>query len=48
MESEINREIPKGARIRLGVKTEKINAFTEDGNRNVVVGVRNDLEEVSG
>ena len=48
MESEINREIPKGARIRLGVKTEKINAFTEDGTRNVVVGVRNDLEEVSG
>ena len=48
MESEINREIPKGARIRLGVKTEKINAFTEDGSRNVVDGVRNDLEEVSG
>ena len=47
MESEIDREIPKGARITLAVKKEKINVFTEDGERNIVSGVRNDLEEMS-
>ena len=47
MESEIDREIEKGARITLAVKKEKINIFTEGGERNIVSGVRNDLEEVS-
>ena len=47
MESEINREIPKGARIKLSVKKEKINIFTADGSKNIIAGVRNDLEEVS-
>ena len=44
MESEIDSIIPKGASITLGVKREKINIFTGDGKKNIVLGVQNDLE----
>lgn len=44
MESEIDSTIPKGASITLGVKKEKINIFTGDGKKNIVLGVQNDLE----
>ncbi len=44
MESEIENTIAKGSRITLGVKTQKINVFTEDGSKNIIAGVRNDLE----
>ena len=43
-ESQIDSMIPKGATIKLGVKTEKINIFTEDGSRNLVSGVTNDYD----
>lgn len=43
-ESEIDSTIPKGASITLGVKKEKINIFTGDGKKNIVLGVQNDLE----
>lgn len=46
MESEIDNVIPKGSRIRLKVKKEKINIFTADGARNLIQGVHNDLEEL--
>lgn len=41
-ESKIDSVIPDGTEIALGVKTEKINVFTEDGSRNLLEGVRND------
>ena len=44
MESETDSTIPKGASITLGVKKEKINIFTGDGKKNIVLGVQNDLE----
>ena len=44
MESEIENTIAKGSRITLGEKTQKINVFTEDGSKNIITGVRNDLE----
>ena len=47
MESEIDSILPKGSQIRLRVKKEKINVFTNDGERNLVTGVHNDLEEQS-
>ena len=43
-ESQIDSMIPKGATIKLGVKTEKINVFTADGSRNLVSGVTNDYD----
>ncbi len=43
-ESKIDSIIPKGSEVYLGVKTEKINVFNEDGSRNVVTGVKNDLD----
>lgn len=43
-ESEIDRTIPKGTDITLGIKTEKINLFTEDGSRSLIKGVGNGLK----
>ena len=43
-ESKIDSIIPKGSSVYLEVKTEKINIFTEDGSRNIVTGVKNDLD----
>ena len=43
-ESKIDSIIPKGSNVYLEVKTEKINIFTEDGSRNIVTGVKNDLD----
>ena len=43
-ESKIDSIIPKGASVYLEVKTEKINIFTEDGSRDIVAGVKNDLD----
>ena len=47
MESEIDSIIPKGTQIKLRVKKEKINIFVNDGSKNIVAGVHNDLEELS-
>jgi len=41
-ESQIDSIIPDGTVIRLGVKTEKINIFEENGAYNLLEGVRND------
>lgn len=41
-ESQIDNVIPDGTVIRLGVKTEKINIFAEDGTRNLLEGVHDD------
>ena len=41
-ESQIDSVIPDGAVIRLGVKTEKINVFGEDGAHNLLEGVHDD------
>jgi len=43
-ESKIDSIIEKGSKIRLGVKTEKINIFDETGAYNLVQGVVNDLD----
>ena len=43
-ESQIDSIIEKGTEIRLGVKTEKINIFDENGSYNLVEGVVNDLD----
>lgn len=41
-ESKIDNIIPKGNKIYLKVKEDKINIFTEDGSRNILQGVNND------
>ena len=43
-ESQIDSIIPKGSDVYLSIKTEKINIFSEDGSRNLVNGVVNDLD----
>ncbi len=43
-ESQIDSIIPKGSDVYLSVKTEKINVFNEDGSRNLIKGVVNDLD----
>ena len=43
-ESKIDSIIEKGTEIRLGVKTEKINIFDENGDHNLVEGVINDYD----
>ena len=43
-ESQIDSTIEKGSTVYLGVKTEKINVFSEDGSYNLVRGVVNDLD----
>ena len=47
-ESEIDSIIPKGSKVKLKIKKEKINVFKEDGSKNIVKGVRNDLEVKHG
>lgn len=42
-ESEIKNDIQKGSVIYLKVKKEKINIFTADGSRNILLGVNNDM-----
>ena len=41
-ESSIDSIIEPGTKIRLTLNTEKVNAFTADGSRNIMTGVRND------
>ena len=43
-ESKIDSIIEKGSEIMLGVKTEKINVFDEEGKYNLVEGVVNDYD----
>ena len=43
-ESSIEETLSKGARISLTVNTDKVNLFLADGSRNILTGVRNDLE----
>lgn len=43
-ESQIDSIIEKGTEIRLAVKKEKVNIFDEDGAKNLVEGVKNDLD----
>ena len=43
-ESKIDSIIEKGSKIKLGVKTEKINIFDETGSYNLVEGVVNDYD----
>jgi iron(III) transport system ATP-binding protein len=47
-ESQIDSIIEKGTKISLGVKTDKINVFDAEGNRNLVEGVVNDLDAYNG
>ena len=44
-ESKIDSIIPKGTKVSLAIKDEKINVFTEDGKRSLVTGVKNDLDQ---
>ena len=41
-ESTIDNIIPNGSTIYLGINTQKVNIFTEDGSANLLSGVRND------
>ena len=41
-EAELDRVLPDGARVCLGLKQKKLNVFCEDGSRNLVRGVLND------
>ena len=43
-ESTIDSIIPNGSAIYLGINTQKVNLFTEDGSSNILTGVRNDCE----
>ena len=43
-ESSIEETLGKGARISLTVNTDKVNLFLADGSKNILTGVRNDLE----
>ena len=47
-ESLIDSIIEKGTEISLGVKTEKINIFDKEGKKNLVKGVKNDLDQYKG
>ena len=42
-ESKIDSIIPKGAEVYLKIKRDKINVFTEDGSKNILEGVNNDI-----
>ena len=44
-ESQIDSILPKGMDVTLTVKKEKINVLTEDGSRNILEGVQNDVTE---
>ena len=43
-ESSIEDTLSKGSKISLTINTEKVNLFLEDGSRNILTGVHNDLE----
>ena len=43
-ESQIDSIIEKGTEVRLQVKTHKINIFDSEGKKNLVKGVKNDLD----
>ncbi len=43
-ESSIEETLSKGARISLTINTDKVNLFLADGSKNILTGVRNDLE----
>ena len=45
-ESKIDSIIPRKTEIWLTVKREKINIFVDEGSRNIVEGVRNDVSKV--
>lgn len=47
-ESKIDNIIPKGSKIYLKVKEDKINVFTEDGARNILEGVNNNTGDSYG
>ncbi|MCY7007417.1 ABC transporter ATP-binding protein [Fusobacterium simiae] len=42
-ESKIDSIIPKGSEVYLKIKEDKINVFTEDGSKNILDGVNNDI-----
>lgn len=42
-ESKIDSIIPKGTEVYLKIKQDKINVFTEDGSKNILDGVNNDI-----
>ncbi|MEA4968397.1 MAG: ABC transporter ATP-binding protein, partial [Bacteroidaceae bacterium] len=42
-ESSIDSIIQPGTRIKLMLNTEKVNIFTEDGEKNILAGVKNDI-----
>ena len=44
-ESQIDSILPKGMKVSLAVKREKINVLTEDGSANILEGVQNDVTE---
>jgi len=44
-ESSLHSAIEKGVKVSLQVKKEKINVFTADGNKNILVGVENDKKD---
>ncbi len=46
-ESRIDSIIAPGTEVHLSIKIEKINVFTEDGSRNILTGVQNDLYQAS-
>ena len=43
-ESQIDSMIKKGTKVKLEIKTGKVNIFNEDGSYNLVEGVTNDLD----
>ncbi|MDO5445599.1 MAG: ABC transporter ATP-binding protein [Eubacteriales bacterium] len=43
-ESSIEDTLSQGARISLTVNTDKVNVFLADGSKNILTGVKNDLE----
>lgn len=43
-ESQIDSMIKKGTKVKLEIKTDKVNIFNEDGSYNLVEGVTNDLD----
>ena len=47
-ESQIDSILEKGSTISLGIKTYKINVFDKDGKRNLIKGVKNDLDLYNG
>ena len=44
-ESQIDSILPKGMKVNLAVKKEKINVLTGDGEHNILEGVQNDKQE---